>query len=53
VLDTARTEAADVIVVGVGPRSWLRRELDSGMPERCAREGGRSMLLVPVGGHEA
>ena len=53
VLDTARVEAADVIVVGVPARSWLRRELDRGMPERCAREGGRSMLMVPVQRHEA
>jgi nucleotide-binding universal stress UspA family protein len=53
VLGAARAEAADVIVVGVGARSWLRRELDGGIPERFAREGGRSVLMVPARRYEA
>jgi nucleotide-binding universal stress UspA family protein len=53
VLEAARAEAADVIVVGVDARSWLRREVGSGLPERVAREGGRSVLMVPVRRYEA
>jgi nucleotide-binding universal stress UspA family protein len=48
ILDHARAHAADVIVVGLRSRSWLRRQLETGIPERIAREAARSVLVVPI-----
>jgi nucleotide-binding universal stress UspA family protein len=48
IFDLARTEAAEVIVVGVRQRSWLRRQLGTGVPERIARDARCSVLVTPI-----